>query len=47
MGSYPNFQEGIGFTTTLVLRGRDEARLDAAEAAVKAMLETVKAQQAR
>jgi molybdenum cofactor synthesis domain-containing protein len=47
MGSYPNFQEGVGFTTTLVLRARDEERLDAAEAAVKAMLETVRAQSAR
>ena len=47
MGSYPNFQEGVGFTTTLVLRSRDEERLDAAEAAVKAMLETVRAQRAR
>lgn len=47
MGSYPNFQEGIGFTTTLVLRGRDEGRLDEAEAAVKAMLETIKAQHAQ
>ena len=43
MGSYPNFQEGIGFTTTLVLRSRDAARLDAAEAAVKTMLERVRA----
>ena len=47
MGSYPSFQEGVGFTTTLVLRSRDETRLDAAEAAVKAMLETVRAQVAR
>jgi molybdenum cofactor synthesis domain-containing protein len=47
MGSYPSFQEGLGFTTTLVLRARDETRLDAAEAAVKAMLETVRAQVAR
>ena len=47
MGSYPSYQEGAGFTTTLVLRGRDEERLDAAEAAVKAMLETVRAQSAR
>jgi molybdenum cofactor synthesis domain-containing protein len=47
MGSYPNFQEGVGFTTTLVLRGRDEERLDAAEAAVKAMLDKVRAPDAR
>jgi molybdenum cofactor synthesis domain-containing protein len=47
MGSYPGFQDGIGYTTTLVLRARDEARLDAAEAAVNAMLETIRAEQAR
>jgi molybdenum cofactor synthesis domain-containing protein len=47
MGSYPNFQEGVGFTTMLVLRARNEERLDAAAAAVKAMLETVRAQSAR
>jgi molybdenum cofactor synthesis domain-containing protein len=38
MGSYPAFDEKAGFTTTLVLRSRDEARLAAAEAAVQAML---------
>jgi molybdenum cofactor synthesis domain-containing protein len=42
MGSYPGFEEGVGFTTTLVLRSRDEARLDAAEAAVLAMIEDVR-----
>jgi molybdenum cofactor synthesis domain-containing protein len=42
IGSYPNFDEAIGFTTTVVLRSRDEARLDAAEAAVTAMLEDVR-----
>ncbi len=47
MGSYPSFKEDVGFSTTLVLRSRDEERLDAAEAAVKAMLETVRAQRAR
>ena len=47
MGSYPTFQEDVGFTTTLVLRSRDEERLDAAEAAVNAMLETVRAERAR
>ena len=47
MGSYPSFQEGVGFTTTLVLRARDETRLDAAEAAVKAMLDRVRAGLAR
>lgn len=43
MGSYPTFEEGIGPTTTLVLRSRNEARLDEAEAAVKAMLDEVRA----
>ncbi len=42
MGSYPSFDERIGFTTTLVLRSRDVARLEAAEAAVKTMLADVK-----
>ncbi len=42
MGSYPGFEEGVGFTTTLVLRSRDDARLDEAEEAVKAMLEEVR-----
>jgi molybdopterin-biosynthesis enzyme MoeA-like protein len=44
MGSYPSFQESTGFTTTLVLRSRDEARLAAAEAEVGAMLEAIKEQ---
>lgn len=43
MGSYPAFEEGIGFTTTLVLRARDATRLDAAEQAVRAMLDEVRA----
>ncbi|MEJ0013239.1 MAG: molybdopterin-binding protein [Bauldia sp.] len=43
MGSYPGFQEGVGFTTSLVLRSRDEARLSEAETAVKAMLAEVRA----
>jgi molybdenum cofactor synthesis domain-containing protein len=38
IGSYPTFDDVTGFTTTLVLRSRDEARLAAAEAAVRAML---------
>lgn len=41
MGSYPTFEEGVGPTTNLVLRSRDQIRLDEAEAAVKAMLEQV------
>jgi molybdenum cofactor synthesis domain-containing protein len=40
MGSYPGFKEGVGFTTQLVLRSRDEQRLEQAEAAVKEMLAT-------
>jgi molybdenum cofactor synthesis domain-containing protein len=43
MGSYPTFDPVTGFTTTLVLRSREESRLDAAEAAVVAMLAEVKA----
>ncbi|MEX2318437.1 MAG: molybdopterin-binding protein [Bauldia sp.] len=43
MGSYPSFEEGVGFTTTLVLRARDAARLAAAEAEVLSMLERVRA----
>ena len=39
MGSYPRFEEGVGFTTTLVLRSRDAGRLEEATAAVEAMLE--------
>ena len=44
MGSYPGFDPATGFTTTLVLRSREEDRLAAAEAAVKAMLEEVRAE---
>ena len=43
IGSYPGFDPATGFTTTLVLRSRDEGRLAAAEAAVKAMLDEVRA----
>ena len=43
MGSYPAYTQGVGFSTTLVLRSRDEARLAAAEAEVSAMLANVKA----
>ncbi|MCP4384139.1 MAG: competence/damage-inducible protein A [Hyphomicrobiales bacterium] len=43
MGSYPRFEEGIGYTTTLVLRSRDTGRLEEAAAAVEAMLETLRA----
>jgi molybdenum cofactor synthesis domain-containing protein len=42
MGSYPTFDPATGFTTTLVLRSREEARLEAAEAAVAAMLAEIK-----
>jgi hypothetical protein len=43
MGSYPSFEEGVGFTTTLVLRARDAARLAEAEKEVQAMLVQVRA----
>jgi molybdenum cofactor synthesis domain-containing protein len=42
MGSYPSLLEGGGFSTTLVLRSRDEARLAEAAAAVEAMLAEVR-----
>ena len=41
IGSYPKF-DGKSFYTELVVRARDEAVLEAAVAAVEAMLETVK-----
>jgi molybdenum cofactor synthesis domain-containing protein len=41
MGSYPTYADGVP-TTTLVLRSRDEARLDEAEAAVKIMLDEIR-----
>jgi molybdenum cofactor synthesis domain-containing protein len=47
MGSYPTFDPELGFTTTLVLRSRDEGRLAEAEAAVAAMLNDVKAKLAK
>jgi molybdenum cofactor synthesis domain-containing protein len=45
IGSYPNFEAGRtgGFTTNIVCRSRDAARLDAAEAAVKALIERLNA----
>jgi molybdenum cofactor synthesis domain-containing protein len=46
IGSYPSFVDGVP-TTMIVVRSRDEARLDAAEAAVKAMLDEVRARLAR
>jgi molybdenum cofactor synthesis domain-containing protein len=42
MGSYPSFEEGVGFTTTIVLRSRDKALLDTAQKAAEAMLESVR-----
>jgi molybdenum cofactor synthesis domain-containing protein len=42
MGSYPSFEAAMGFTTTLVLRSRDEVRLSAAEAEVNAMLADIR-----
>ncbi len=43
IGSYPSFDPVSGFATTLVLRSRDVDRLAAAEAAVTAMLDGLKA----
>jgi molybdenum cofactor synthesis domain-containing protein len=42
IGSYPTFEEGVGFTTTLVLRSRDEGRLAEAEREVVAMLDGIR-----
>jgi molybdenum cofactor synthesis domain-containing protein len=42
IGSYPKF-DGTSFTTDLVIRAREESALDAAEAAVRAMLDDVSA----
>ena len=47
MGSYPGFKEGVGFTTQLVLRSRDQTRLNEAEGAVTRMLADVRASLAR
>jgi molybdenum cofactor synthesis domain-containing protein len=47
IGSYPTFEEGTGFTTTLVVRSRDEARLTLAAAAVEAMLGEIRTTAAR
>lgn len=41
MGSYPSWDEETGFTTTVVLRGRDAAVLDEAENRVRDMLESI------
>jgi molybdenum cofactor synthesis domain-containing protein len=45
IGSYPNFEAGRtgGFTTNIVCRSRDEARLEAAEAEVRALIERLNA----
>ena len=44
IGSYPSFDERTGFATTLVLRGRSEPRLAAAEKAVRTMLDRIRTQ---
>jgi molybdopterin-biosynthesis enzyme MoeA-like protein len=44
IGSYPFMDEKIGGNTNVVVRSRDAQKLAAAKAAVKAMLERVKAQ---
>jgi molybdenum cofactor synthesis domain-containing protein len=45
IGSYPKF-DGTTFSTDIVVRGRDSAVLDAAEAAVRSMLQEVAAAKA-
>jgi molybdenum cofactor synthesis domain-containing protein len=42
IGSYPTFEEGVGFTTTVVLRSRNEGRLAEAEREVAAMLDGIR-----
>jgi molybdenum cofactor synthesis domain-containing protein len=42
IGSYPTFDEKAGFSTTLVLRSRDAARLEAAADTISAMLAEVR-----
>ncbi len=42
IGSYPKFESGR-FSTELVVRGSDEARIDAAAAAIEAMIADLKA----
>lgn len=44
IGSYPAFHSG-GFRNQIVIRGRDDAALDAAEMAVKAMIASLKSDQ--
>jgi molybdenum cofactor synthesis domain-containing protein len=43
IGSYPTFDPETGFTTTIVVRSRDEAKLDAAEAAVSKLIRDLRA----
>jgi molybdenum cofactor synthesis domain-containing protein len=47
IGSYPTYDEKAGFTTTLVLRSRDAARLEAAATAINGMLAQVRASMSR
>jgi molybdenum cofactor synthesis domain-containing protein len=46
IGSYPFFDEKLGPNTNIVVRARDQAKLNAARADVEAMLGRVKAQMA-
>jgi molybdenum cofactor synthesis domain-containing protein len=46
IGSYPTFDPTTGFTTTLVLRSREEDRLAAGEAAIVAMLQELRNREA-
>jgi molybdenum cofactor synthesis domain-containing protein len=43
IGSYPTFDAATGHTTVIVIRSRDEAKLAAAEAAVKAIIAEIQA----
>ncbi len=46
MGSYPSYEEGVGFTTTIVLRSRDRDLLEAAETDARKMIADVRASSA-
>ncbi|THV25431.1 competence/damage-inducible protein A [Peteryoungia ipomoeae] len=43
IGSYPHF-DGLRFSTELIVRARDEAAVNAAAAAIEAMIEAIRAQ---
>jgi molybdenum cofactor synthesis domain-containing protein len=46
IGSYPSIKDGA-FSNQIVVRGRDEARLDVCEAQIRAMIEALKDEQGK